>query len=881
MNRMLLAVVSCLPLLFSAHSAQSVELVGPNDEPQVTPSSVSVTAPNNTTPVRYGPVTANETLWSISNKLRPNNNVSVYQTLVAIYKTNPTAFRNGDINKIIATSVIDVPSLAVISQQTNAEAFRLLRITNTPAAPAVKPAATVVPEKVESTVEEPAQAEAGAEEIETVAEEGQKTAPETTNATNEQLLKLEQEYAALNEQLIQATESNQRLKLKLQPLSDQIHTLSEQVEEDINVQIELQALIDQYKAEIEAFEAPPFSGPGLLNQILSSITGSASTLLLTILSPLLLLTALFLLILRIKSKRELALKEQELAESTALLEEEDNEFDSLFATDVSEEEPESKEDDADLTIIEEQVSEEDELITSTDTELIEDEQASTIEDELDIDIDAVINGDDEVIELSESDLELDEETSQSDLDLAAQWESELAELETNDEEQVDLDEFDFDSVDQTPLEPIKLDEVEAELEASTDDLTIEEESQPEAIPEVEELLTETKPEPSAEVEPAIDTSLDVEEESQPEAIPEVEELLTETKPEPSAEVESAIDNSLDIEEESQPEAIPEVEELLTETKPEPSAEVESAIDSSLDVEEESQPEAIPEVEALLDETTAANELLAEAEPERPTDTSGLAESDEVETPLDSDALLTESDAEDETAAETMSDIDKLLSEYPEDLELSDDKQPLDLEQLLAESSSELDEEFETETENDDQPEAELDTEDTLDLEELLAETSSEVEEELESDIDQAAEEQVEQAKQVEDESDELDFTDPDTLAKQLSSNAFNEEAELPKFDKSDDKGFIDIDTLLTNDDGQDLTEEEFDLDFGLDEFPDVVESFAEFDTDADGVAAQLDLARAYLEIDEKESAKTILTELLENAPEDKLKEVKKLFDKIS
>ncbi|RBW47171.1 hypothetical protein DS885_04510 [Psychromonas sp. B3M02] len=863
MNRMLLAVVSCLPLLFSAHSAQSVELVGPNDEPQVTPSSVSVTAPNNTTPVRYGPVTANETLWSISNKLRPNNNVSVYQTLVAIYKTNPTAFRNGDINKIIATSVIDVPSLAVISQQTNAEAFRLLRITNTPAAPAVKPATPVVPEKVEPTVEELAQAEAGAEEIETVAEEGQKTAPETTNATNEQLLKLEQEYAALNEQLIQATESNQRLKLKLQPLSDQIHTLSEQVEEDINVQIELQALIDQYKAEIEAFEAPPFSGPGLLNQILSSITGSASTLLLTILSPLLLLTALFLLILRIKSKRELALKEQELAESTALLEEEDNEFDSLFATDVSEEEPEPKEDDADLTIIEEQVSEEDELTTSTDTELIEDEHASTIEDELDIDIDAVINGDDEVIELSESDLELDEETSQSDLDLAAQWESELAELETNDEEQVDLDEFDFDSVDQTPLEPIKLDEVEAELEASTDDLTIEEESQPEAIPEVEELLTETSSEPSAEVESATDSSLDVEEESQPEAIPEVEELLTETKPEPSAEVEPAIDSSLDVEEESQPEAIPEVEELLTETKPEPSAEVESAINTSLDVEEESQPEAIPEVEALLDETAAENELLAEAEPE---------------TPLDSDALLTESDAEDETAAETMSDIDKLLSEYPEDLELSDDEQPLDLEQLLAESSSELDEEFETETEIDDQPEAELDTEDTLDLEELLAETSSEVEEELESDIAQAA---AEHAKQVEDDSDELDFTDPDTLAKQLSSNAFNEEAELPKFDKSDDKGFIDIDTLLTNDDGQDLTEEEFDLDFGLDEFPDVVESFAEFDTDADGVAAQLDLARAYLEIDEKESAKTILTELLENAPEDKLKEVKKLFDKIS
>ena len=115
----------------------------------------------------------------------------------------------------------------------------------------------------------------------------------------------------------------------------------------------------------------------------------------------------------------------------------------------------------------------------------------------------------------------------------------------------------------------------------------------------------------------------------------------------------------------------------------------------------------------------------------------------------------------------------------------------------------------------------------------------------------------------------------------MSSGAFNEDVALPSFDKNDDKGFIDIDTLLTGDEASDVTEEDFNLEFGLDEFPDVVDSFAEFDTDADGVAAQLDLAHAYLEIDEKEGAKDILTKLLESAPEDKLKEVKKLLARIS
>ena len=122
-------------------------------------------------------------------------------------------------------------------------------------------------------------------------------------------------------------------------------------------------------------------------------------------------------------------------------------------------------------------------------------------------------------------------------------------------------------------------------------------------------------------------------------------------------------------------------------------------------------------------------------------------------------------------------------------------------------------------------------------------------------------------------------SDQNSLAEQLSNGAFNEEVELPSFDKNDD-GFIDIDTLLTSNGGEDLNEEDFNLEFGLEDFPDVIESFTGFDNDDDGIAAKLDLARAYLEIDEKEGAKSILTKLLESAQDDKLKEVQKLLDRI-
>ncbi|MDA7745835.1 hypothetical protein N8878_00695, partial [Psychromonas sp.] len=129
--------------------------------------------------------------------------------------------------------------------------------------------------------------------------------------------------------------------------------------------------------------------------------------------------------------------------------------------------------------------------------------------------------------------------------------------------------------------------------------------------------------------------------------------------------------------------------------------------------------------------------------------------------------------------------------------------------------------------------------------------------------------------------EENESSNVDMLTKGLSDLAFKEDSPLPSIDKDDDKGFIDIDVLLEDTDNKsDITEDEFNLEFGLDEFPDVVDPFSEFDSDEDGIAAQLDLARAYLEIDEKEGASEILTSLLDKATDDKLKEVQKLLDRI-
>jgi len=63
----------------------------------------------------YGAVSSTDTLWSIASKVRPDNSVSIHQTLVAIYKANPDAFGKGNINNLLKGKVLEIPDLDTIA----------------------------------------------------------------------------------------------------------------------------------------------------------------------------------------------------------------------------------------------------------------------------------------------------------------------------------------------------------------------------------------------------------------------------------------------------------------------------------------------------------------------------------------------------------------------------------------------------------------------------------------------------------------------------------------------------------------------------------------------------------------------------------------------
>lgn len=62
----------------------------------------------------YGPVKSSDTLWSISSRARPDNSVSIHQTLVAIYRANPEAFADGNINNLLKGKVLNIPDAETI-----------------------------------------------------------------------------------------------------------------------------------------------------------------------------------------------------------------------------------------------------------------------------------------------------------------------------------------------------------------------------------------------------------------------------------------------------------------------------------------------------------------------------------------------------------------------------------------------------------------------------------------------------------------------------------------------------------------------------------------------------------------------------------------------
>ncbi len=175
----------------------------------------------------YGPVKANDTLWAIALKLRPNKDISVQQMMLALQKANPYAFFDNNINRLKKGYVLRIDDPALLTAMNKAEAVRQVskqtrewedyRAAMAAKAKARQPVA-------EKQVSTPATGAAKSEpKLKLVAPEGEKqagTSAEGTKANGD-----------TNEKLMLALESSAAQRKENEELQSRVTELEEQLQD--------------------------------------------------------------------------------------------------------------------------------------------------------------------------------------------------------------------------------------------------------------------------------------------------------------------------------------------------------------------------------------------------------------------------------------------------------------------------------------------------------------------------------------------------------------------------------------------------------------------------------------------------------------------------
>ncbi len=304
----------------SVVQAEGIRLVGPSGEVQSSPSYAEEieralpTPPENTQPSRFfGPTGENQTLWSIASELRPSRNVSVQQTLLAIYRINPQAFDNQNIHELTPGSRLRVPSLEQVRSATTEQAVAIMKAHELrlkqpkPEKPApvkqieVKPKPVAEPTAPKPPVVTPPKPEP-VKPVETTAN----VPPVSTSPQGEkQVSELKDKLQGSQSELESLEEKNHRLRLMLSQVQSEVETLKSELNDEERIRSEVEKLLAEERQRVAEQQRMQ---PSTMDKILSNgwLVGLAAL----IPGALLALLVVMLLGRRSKSKEEEAAQQQ-------------------------------------------------------------------------------------------------------------------------------------------------------------------------------------------------------------------------------------------------------------------------------------------------------------------------------------------------------------------------------------------------------------------------------------------------------------------------------------------------------------------------------------------------------------------------------------------
>ncbi|MBT9240374.1 FimV/HubP family polar landmark protein [Vibrio splendidus] len=259
--------------------ADSIRVVGPNGQIQSAPTfsePLQRAQLNSAEPSRfYGPTRGSETLWSIASRLRPDNSVSVQQTLLAIYRLNPQAFENQNIHSLLPASNLRVPSLEQARASSTQQAINIMNSHLTKLdALATKPTASKP--KVAQASSRPdvapknAQSKAKVSEPKVVDKSiigNQEIVNNKPLTGAKEMNHLEKQLELSETELLSLEEKNHQLRLMLSNVQLEVDELKTELSDEDRIRSEVEKLLDEERrknAEIEKM------APSAMDELLSN-----------------------------------------------------------------------------------------------------------------------------------------------------------------------------------------------------------------------------------------------------------------------------------------------------------------------------------------------------------------------------------------------------------------------------------------------------------------------------------------------------------------------------------------------------------------------------------------------------------------------------------
>jgi pilus assembly protein FimV len=905
----LLIVLNFISVIPAANSQQG-NVRGPkNSSPRYSEPQLQIQP--GTKSDTYGPIVSSDTLWQISRNYRPNSSLSVYQVMQAIYEINPDAFEQQNINLLKDGSILKMPSEAYIFNVNNRQAQQKAQLD------ILSFKSNISNKLIEQT--------SNAAALEQTKELMEQKLEAIDEAQNRQFTAIRKQFSESINSVQSILDNNKKLSERLSKVNADIDEMrSEEQQKSLQMNQmgqSIEELLEKSRQD-DAVKAAQMAEKN------SSWLGNTITLILLFTLPVLFALIAFAYWM-IKRKVPTVVKPEDDSSDDLSLDPFATEMDDLSGALSAEVSPQNddKLDGGDLFGDDDLF---DDVLSEELEELVEDALGDNIEDSL-IDNSESVDEleDDDLDDLLEEKLEAGAEVlEQDDLDsLFDEDDDLLADVKDND--------------DNSELKKILLEEDEQQINADADDMK-QDEGEPPLVPDdetfaesavdeeepaeisIDDLLNESEDEIIEN--PLLDDSDDINEE----ALQKLDKEITAQSEELDSVTDTLLDELVqmrsmlsDDDDEAQQLLGGAESQLDIQALDDLAAEIEEVLVDELDTEADIS-EVFNEAQQIeaeeLAESEQVDEVEALAEPEPLVEAEELAESeqaDEVEALAEPEPLV---------EAEELAELEKALEDFEkEESDVLTSNEPATSSSLndLAFSADD----FVTKDESnqsfssspptlddsesiDDFDDSELDNafDDTIDG--LSFESSQNSTDELD-DLPGLGDWLVED--EVKSNQKQTDATEDDGIIEELEGSSFDEMLEsidldndlsldeddtgfdiaalldeTPKSEdldvsKQDTEDFLDVEALLSESfDADDEMDKVLDLDIPLEPFVNEQDNLEMIDVDADdGLGAKLDLAHAYIEIGEDDSARELFDEILQKGTADQIAEVKTILNKLN